>query len=290
VDCASCHNESTFHKTAIKEGFDHNLTGFPLLGKHTVVDCKKCHHAESFTQPVAHNACASCHADYHQGQFVQNDAAIDCAHCHTVDGFGGSTFTLEQHAQTPFPLQGAHIATPCFACHKKADKWLFRNIGSRCIDCHKDIHIGQIDPKWYPKQACENCHTTNNWHDENHFLHQNTHFQLQGRHAQQKCAACHIKELAFPQGKFIGLSVECSGCHKDVHKEQFAQKGVTDCSRCHHFEDWHIPDFNHEKTQFKLDGKHVQVACGLCHKPTPVGNELVVVYKIEKFACIDCHK
>jgi hypothetical protein len=33
--------------------------------------------------------------------------------------FAGSTFNLEQHAKTKFPLDGAHAASPCFDCHLK---------------------------------------------------------------------------------------------------------------------------------------------------------------------------
>ena len=43
ANCASCHNEVSFHQIKAASNFNHNLTGFELEGKHKVIDCKKCH-------------------------------------------------------------------------------------------------------------------------------------------------------------------------------------------------------------------------------------------------------
>ncbi|MBK8562334.1 MAG: cytochrome C [Saprospiraceae bacterium] len=131
VDCAGCHNENSFHKVTASnlDDFNHALTGFELQGKHAAVDCRKCHTSDNLTDPLPHNTCAACHSDFHEGQFTplppNGGGPPDCAACHTTEGFAGSTFSLEQHAQTKFPLDGAHVATPCFSCHLKQDKWRF---------------------------------------------------------------------------------------------------------------------------------------------------------------------
>lgn len=287
--CADCHNENSFQKVKQMEGFNHNLTGFALEGKHIAVDCKKCHKADSYTDPLPHNTCAACHSDYHQGQFASTSKTMDCADCHTVDGFAGSTYTMEQHAQTRFPLTGAHVATPCFACHQKEEKWSFRKIGERCVDCHKDVHAGQIDTRWYPNQTCENCHTTEKWTGKNNFNHSQTAFKLVGKHDEQDCRACHVPDHTYKYGKFKGLPATCASCHEDAHNRQFEQKGITDCARCHGFNSWDMNDFDHNKTRFKLEGKHVGVACEKCHKTTELNGITFVQYKFESFDCKVCH-
>lgn len=287
--CADCHNENAFQSAANTQNFDHNRTNFALKGQHQTVDCRKCHVSDRMTDPVAHNTCASCHKDYHNNEFAANGISPDCAQCHTVDGFSGSLFTLEQHAKTSFPLDGGHAATPCIACHVKQEKWTFRNIGKRCVDCHQDVHAGTLDAKWYPEQDCALCHATSGWID-NRFDHSKTAFPLAGAHMEQACSACHLREGVFPYGQFKGLASSCATCHDDVHAQQFARSGATDCARCHRFEDWKIPSFDHDRTAFRLEGKHASVDCNACHKPQLIDGKQVVQYQLNRFECIDCHQ
>lgn len=290
LQCADCHNEKSFTQIDTK-AFNHGLTDFALLGKHQAVDCRKCHVSESFTEPLPHNTCASCHKDYHEGDFVVGDVAPDCASCHTVEGFLPSTYTLEQHLNSGFPLTGAHLATPCFACHLQDDgKWRFKDIGQTCVDCHEDVHAGQISAKYYPNQRCESCHTTDAWRGTNLFDHSTTAFVLQGVHQRTECKACHIRDEVFRYGKFAGLSGNCASCHQNVHGKQFEVNGQTDCARCHGFEGWGAQHFDHSKTRFPLEGRHAIVACSACHLTTEVEGLPMVQYKIERFECKDCHK
>lgn len=289
ANCADCHNETSFHKVGKMEGFDHSLTDFALKGKHQAVDCRKCHTSDNFLAPLPHNTCASCHADYHEGQFVRNAGSPDCAECHVVDGFAGSSFSIEQHGKTRFPLDGAHVATPCFACHLKENKWRFRNIGEQCVDCHKDVHQGTLNAQWYPNQACQSCHLTESWAGISKFDHSKTPFQLEKIHAQQKCSACHLRDEAHPYGKFLDLSQQCQSCHESVHGNQFEINGQTDCARCHGFDGWAIGNFDHSKTRFKLEGKHAETACDKCHRPSEVEDDIFVMYRLERFECADCH-
>lgn len=291
TNCAECHNEKSFFSVDT-DGFNHNLTDFRLKGKHQVVDCRECH-TESLTTPLEHNACASCHTDYHEGEFMVNGTGPDCAECHTEDGFEGSLYTIEQHNESNFPLDGAHIATPCFACHLTEEKWRFRNIGERCVDCHDDVHEGYIATTYYPNQACEACHITDNWTD-NHFDHNLTDFALQGRHQEVSCMECHAAEETSVENRYAGFidtPNECAACHEDVHEGQFVENGITDCARCHGFNDWGMEDFDHDQTAFKLEGAHATVACEACHKPYEDENgKTFVQYKFKSFECIDCHQ
>jgi len=290
VNCTECHSEASFSVAGASKGFNHNMTGFELTGKHRNVDCKQCH-VSSFTNPIPHSKCSSCHQDYHKKEFVKNSVSPDCAECHTVNSFSASQYTLEKHKVSKFPLEGAHLATPCIACHKQETRWSFKSNGDKCVNCHKDVHLGFIDEQYYPNQSCESCHSINQW-QENHFNHDLTKFKLSGVHAKQNCMACHKSDNSMGENeyeKFQNLSNACASCHEDVHHQQFEKEGTTQCQECHKFESWNSRDFDHNKTAFKLDGKHVQVDCAGCHKKTEAQGEVYVLYKIKKFRCIDCH-
>lgn len=291
TNCAECHNEKSFFSVDT-DGFDHNLTDFRLKGKHQVVDCRECH-TESLTEPLAHNTCAACHDDYHEGEFLDNGIGPDCVECHTEDGFEGSLYTLEQHNQSNFPLDGAHLATPCFACHLSEEKWTFRNIGERCVDCHDDVHEGYISATYYPNQDCESCHVTDNW-IENQFDHNLTDFALQGKHQEVSCMECHQADEATAENRyqgFVNTPNTCAACHDDTHEGQFTVDGITDCARCHGFENWEMDDFDHDRTAFKLEGAHAAVACEACHRPFENDDgKIIVQYKFNSFECIDCHQ
>ena len=289
TSCIDCHNEESWRAAVDLDHFNHDLTDFPLAGKHEVVDCRQCHISESLTDPMPHTSCMDCHDDYHEGEFASRGSP-DCAECHTVEGFTPSLFTFENHAESSFLLEGAHLATPCFACHIKEGKWQFRGIGQRCVDCHDDVHKGEIATEYYPNQTCEKCHSTGRWKDENYFDHDQTAFVLEGGHIRADCAACHLRDEEKPYGHFVGLSQECIACHENVHGSQFEIAGLTDCRRCHGFEGWTADFFDHNQTAFPLEGKHAEVACGQCHEATEVDGEMRVEYKMVSFECIDCHQ
>ena len=291
INCAECHNEQSFFSVQT-EGFNHSLTDFNLVGQHQTVDCRACH-TESLTKPLEHNACAACHTDYHDGEFVADGVAPDCSACHTEAGFTESLYTIEQHNETKFPLDGAHLATPCFACHQSEEKWTFRNIGERCVDCHEDVHVGFINASFYPDQACEKCHVTDDW-IKNLFDHEQTDFALLGQHAEVSCMECHGVDEASATNRyegFVDTPNECAACHDNVHEDQFVENGITDCARCHGFESWGVENFNHDNTAFQLDGAHASVACDACHKPYETNDgRIIVQYKFNSFQCIDCHQ
>ena len=288
-DCMSCHTESSFHTIKGIANFDHSKTKFPLIDKHLNVPCKSCHKG-NVTDPVRHEKCIDCHKDYHAGQFTKNGVAPDCTPCHLTTGFTTAYFSIEQHNAGNFKLTGAHLATPCIACHKKQEKWSFRQIGSHCVDCHKDIHAGLMNIKFYPESNCLACHHPDRWNEIN-YDHSQTNFALTGAHATISCRGCHFKKDS--TGKeyqvFADLPVLCSGCHKDNHYNQFDVNGVTVCLRCHDQVKWKLPNFDHNKTAFKLDGKHQKVPCEKCHKKITQGNVSYVFYKIKETRCESCH-
>lgn len=293
-DCVKCHSESGFRYSKNMETFDHKFTDFALEGKHETVDCKECHKIGKFTDAIEFSSCTSCHTDYHEGEFKKNNVLPDCNTCHSLEsGFDTSLFTLERHETTDFPLEGAHIATPCFACHvsETDDKWRFKDKGTTCVECHEDIHEEYIDQKYYPKNDCKTCHINETWATVN-FDHKKTDWPLEGKHLETACKECHItntEEHLFNQ-KFTDLDSNCINCHESNHGDQFAVNGETDCVRCHILESWAPEKFDHNTTKFPLDGKHAEIACNECH--IAVINTITTSfnYKIEKHQCIDCHQ
>ena len=289
-NCRQCHNEVSF--LSVKGGagsFDHNKTDFRLEGMHQAVGCKECHKGKT-TDPLKHNSCTDCHSDYHKGQFVKNGKQPDCAECHTVKGFTQFTFTVTQHDAGPFPLRGSHAATPCVDCHRKQDKWSFRGIGIKCSDCHVDIHRDIIQAGYYADAGCITCHNENRW-SEVTFDHTKTGYNLTGAHSRLGCRSCHFRTATdgVITQKFSGLPADCTECHTDNHQRQFEKNGRTNCSDCHGTENWKASGFDHNRTAFKLDGKHAAVPCASCHKPQKEGSTEYIKYKIADYRCESCH-
>ncbi len=291
--CSKCHTETSFAKIEGLSGFDHNVTSFPLIGQHMQVDCKKCHTSDKMTDPLEHNACTDCHKDEHNGELVNltTQKIIDCKSCHTESGFTPSTYTIEQHNQTKFKLEGGHLATPCFMCHvKKGETWHFKDIGSACIDCHDNIHRGALDDKFLASQSCENCHSISSWYEMVAFNHQNTDYPLIGKHQSVQCAQCHKpskdKKVMVV---FKGLEKACKACHDDHHRGQFDAFNQSECTDCHTPDSWEKSIFNHDLARFKLDGQHKNVTCDKCHFPSSNGDKASIIYRNNKLKCIDCH-
>jgi len=287
-DCQSCHSENSFREIKNLDQFNHRLTGYALEGRHKGVDCYECH-KESCTAPLAHARCSDCHEDYHKKVFTSRRRSADCKDCHDIQGFDKPKYTLDQHNQSSFPLQGAHMATPCISCHRKGNDWEFRNIGKACVDCHEDVHSSLISLKYYPGQDCQDCHNPSQWAGVL-FDHKRTGFDLEGVHALQSCRACHFKGASGTEGqRFSSLDTRCINCHTDVHMGQFNVGGSAECISCHSFSDWQASRFNHDNAKFKLDGKHKDVACMKCHVEKTENNVSFIQYKLNKFRCEDCH-
>ncbi len=293
-DCAKCHNERSFSSLITMDFFDHKLTDYPLIGVHKKIDCNKCHEEGKCTDTLEFSSCNSCHTDYHEGEFIKTNFSPDCKECHSLDtGFDTSLFTIERHETTQFPLQGAHLATPCFACHvdESDNRWSFKDNGTNCIDCHEDIHKGFITEKYYPENDCKSCHENESW-TTLEFNHATTNWPLEGKHLEVECRNCHIQETEntniFSQ-QFANLDNNCTTCHENNHGTQFAINRETDCVRCHVFESWIPEKFDHNTTNFNLEGKHAEIDCKQCHKSILNNVDKNINYKIKKYQCIDCH-
>lgn len=264
TSCESCHNERTWKETG---KFDHDRTHFPLLGKHAKVECKDCHKSTMFKE--APSACIECHRkdDKHEGTLGDK-----CKDCHIEQNWKKTSF---DHDRTRFALRGAHMEpkTKCADCHR--DLRSYRNTARDCLSCHKkdDKHEGQQG------KECDQCHNDRDW-KTTRFDHGRTRFPLLGKHVKVECKACHESR------RFKDAKRECLACHKkdDKHKGKLGAR----CESCHNARDWKIWDFDHSKrTDYKLDGAHVRVACESCHtREAPAGKDAASVPS----TCVGCHR
>ena len=162
MNCASCHKKDDPHKGQLgarceqchaetgwrqKVTFDHDVTRFPLIGRHAVVPCEECHRSPSFKD--APRACSSCHKDrHHEGRLGAN-----CGLCHNPNGW--ARWRFDHATQTRYPLTGAHQGLQCHACHSAKNVTRIA-VSTTCYNCHKadDAHQGSFG------RSCEQCHNT----------------------------------------------------------------------------------------------------------------------------------
>ncbi|MCP3962183.1 MAG: hypothetical protein GY719_30440 [bacterium] len=313
-DCAACHATADWRRVD-RGRFDHDLTRFPLRGRHRPLDCASCHAAGSF-RIAGHERCATCHADEHSGQL-----RAACSECHDVDGFVPSGFDLDDHAATDFPLEAAHRTVPCADCHARvptsdlvargvavamdsapATTRVFRLDAAGCVDCHLDPHAGTADA-FLGEAGCETCHDGASWRvaertatGEIRFDHGATGFDLEGAHRTVVCVECHELSSAPVTGdvmlSFQGASTTCWGCHQDPHLGQVARpEGPVSCRDCHSPEGWTPSLFDHGRDSvFPLEGAHARAACEACHPTETVEGRDVVLYKPLPTACSGCHR
>jgi hypothetical protein len=277
TDCNSCHRKDDKHKGSfgskceschLERGwkellFDHDRkTKFPLLGKHHDVKCVSCHKGDLYKEKLKTD-CYSCHQkdDKHKGSFGPK-----CETCHVDRGWKEILF--DHGRKTKYPLLGKHLETKCVSCHKGD---LYKDkLKTDCYSCHQkdDKHKGQEGKK------CESCHHEQSW-KKTDFDHRMSRFPLTGKHLLTECKKCHL------DATFKDAKSDCGSCHEkqDVHKRTLG----TDCGYCHNTRDWKDWDFDHDRTNFKLEGKHKDIRCSECHK-TPTDNKVTLAV-----SCVSCH-
>jgi hypothetical protein len=245
-DCASCHAVAGFHPSIFPLAA-HEQTGYPLRGAHLRAACEQCHSKGDAAQATklgpsrvlmrpAHAACADCHRDPHQGQLgasTRGTGSEACLQCHDLERFHPSRFDVAAHAASRFPLQGAHRAVPCEACHAElrrtpAASTLRGSTASRalrfdekaetCADCHSDPHGGQFAER-RKGAACDDCHGIEGFVPAERFDHdRDARFKLQGAHARTACASCHTPQRGrdgVVRTLYRQTPSRCESCHAD---------------------------------------------------------------------------
>lgn len=264
-ECNHCHTDHKGRDFDIvqldRETFNHALTNFALRDAHKALSCTSCH-APAVKLRAAPGRCFDCHkaVDQHKGRLGEK-----CEDCHGEAAW--RQVKKFNHDATRFPLQGAHQAVMCSACHIGER---YKGVGTQCVDCHKiqDAHSGRYGPK------CEACHDQNKWRSS-HFDHDKTKYPLRGAHAKVKCDACHTGDLYRDK-----LATTCVSCHQkdDRHKGKLGNR----CEQCHADTSWRRVSFDHDVTRFPLIGRHSVVPCEECHRS--------LQFKGTPLNCDACHR
>jgi hypothetical protein len=337
-DCVSCHKDrhegrfkdacSKCHTTAgwkvfNKSGFNHDMTKYPLRGKHAAIACGDCHDSKkAFGLKPKFDLCIDCHKDIHGGKATLLGQAADCAHCHTVEGFDKPAYTVLAHAQSKFPLAGRHAATDCQKCHVKLPNtpaivavWgsarvMIRPSFTRCTPCHNDPHAGRFEPTGPRphKGGCLDCHSMDGFRPSRYDsrLHLECVFPLKGAHQAVPCQNCHAELKIAPSPsslpgdvgrarvlRFENTKRQCADCHESQHGKQFAsRKDKGACQGCHEDRAFSpASKFDHNKdARFKLEGVHGKTPCAACHVPQfDSAGKKIVVYRPTPTNCEACH-
>jgi hypothetical protein len=215
-------------------------------------------------------------------------------------------FSAKSFAQlSPGELSKAHAnlegLSNCTKCHELGDQ--VRK--EKCLSCHKEIKQLINNNRGYHSSAevkrkdCWKCHSEHNGRnfqvvkfDEKKFDHSKTTFGLKGKHADIKCDECHNskfisdKNISKRNDTFLGLSTTCKSCHEDFHQGTLGDK----CESCHNTETFKKANFDHNKSAFKLTGKHKTVECQNCHKTEKRNGKDFRIFKNIQFqSCENCH-
>ncbi len=322
IQCHSDHKGRAYDSLAINDSaFDHSTTGYKLVGAHAKVQCAECHDFKRTGKPVRQDGiryfgtwpklkqqdCRACHEDTHGKNISAKFQNGQCYTCHTQDAWAIKKFDHDK--LTNYPLRGQHAKIDCLACHKQDAKLVTQNkkqfkwtgLKTDCLDCHKDFHV--FNPAQSKKlgnlNQCLNCHNETKWEQTHGFDHnKNTRYAITGKHKEVSCRECHVnaKKNEKPVGRYHWAALEtktCENCHASPHTKSFPKELLKKkCTECHFTDDWFIPTrtkkgFDHDKTRFKLTGRHFNLDCMKCHAVN--GKE---VYKFASFKqnfCIDCH-
>ncbi|MEK7380703.1 MAG: cytochrome c3 family protein [Gemmatimonadota bacterium] len=238
--CQSCHLVSEWTATAYLPA-RHGSFGLPLDGRHAEVTCGACHGPSRPDLPpltgvdslgpagvrfrLGTSDCVSCHSDPHQGRLVGS-----CKDCHNASAFRPSTMDLVSHGTRAFPLEGAHRAVPCVACHDglarpSAGAALLRATvqpapldlrtgPTGCAACHRDSHVGQFVAR--EGGRCDLCHSADRFAPAERFDHdRDAAFSLEGGHATVACSRCHPSSMEGGRllVQYRPTPRNCESCH-----------------------------------------------------------------------------
>lgn len=277
--CFACHPTGN-----ADDGFNHNLTNFPLTGSHNTVVCADCHANGYAGTPVE---CEACHeTDFNEAtnpNHLQLGMSTDCASCHTTES-DWQPATFEVHNDY-YILNGVHatVADQCVLCHEGN----YTDSPNTCVECHQESYFATVNPDHEQlalSTSCEECHTAQpNWEPALFPVH-NDFYALNGAHAAiaNDCVLCHNND-------YNNTDNTCYACHTADYNQtndpphQSAQF-PTDCASCHTEVSWEPATFNHDALYFPIySGKHNGEwnTCTDCH--TNPSNFAV-------FSCIDCHE
>lgn len=198
-------------------------------------------------------------------------------------------------SSSPGPLSQSHAALDdqnhCTDCHVGNTKDLSNK---QCLDCHdhnnlrdrinanKGFHASAL-VKGKPCQSCHIEHKSRGYDimgwktipgGQSKFDHDQTGWQLSGKHKVTDCNDCHKAHDKQGLKVFMGTDRLCgaSGCHAKDQPHKMVRKVLLECERCHTESVWKPQksqlNFNHDDRLYAsmpLYGSHKDVACTKCH-------------------------
>jgi hypothetical protein len=171
----------------------------------------------------------------------------------------------------PGPVIEGHadVESKCGKCHvpfRRGEQ------NALCLDCHEAVAADLDSGRGWHGRApglaqapCRDCHTEHRGRDFDvvgldpaAFRHDLTDFALEGAHRRVSCQPCHERGT-----KHRESPSDCFDCHRgdDSHRGRLGEK----CGDCHSPDGWEQGRFDHDETEFPLEGRHDEVECGKCH-------------------------
>ncbi|MFA7332497.1 MAG: cytochrome c3 family protein [Candidatus Delongbacteria bacterium] len=259
--CRECHSPERWLDSALLRR-RHDRSQFPLTGAHGQLACDRCHSGSGAAQFAATpTECSDCHFGTWQSTLnpphQASQLGTDCRSCHHTSRWNDAAGF--QHES--FPLTGAHVGTPCTACHVGGT---FQGLPSDCYSCHQTEYLEGPDhvEGEYPT-TCATCHSTTAWRPSS-LNHDATDFPLTGAHRSVACAQCHMAQ------PYSSAPSDCWSCHQAdfqaaLNPDHQAGQYPQTCAVCHSTTAWQPASFDHGLTDFPLSGAHVGVSCAACH-------------------------
>src|SRR5437016_3352562 len=219
--CATCHSITKWADGK----FDHNAFGFPLRNAHALVanggkvaSCASCHIGNNYSLNIAPTDCGNAGCHLTTWQTTNNPAhpkagapfaAANCSTCHNTIPWNTA---MSNHSATGWPLQGAHVTTPCASCHMGANAFGLTSANTDCYGCHQaawqsTVTLGGAVPNHvaalYPT-TCLTCHTT--WVTTGWLGATFNHTWFRIPHNGSVCSDCHIVSTNYK-------TFSCENCH-----------------------------------------------------------------------------
>lgn len=282
--CEVCHKEHQGRDWVLipdlsrDPSFNHfKDVGWKLEGDHDKISCISCH-----TKPRVYKGlskdCASCHEDPHGKSASRRELLKDCDACHDADDWdalplAATIFDHTKAADTDYLLEGQHLEVECVDCHFEMK--FVPLVFDACTSCHENPHRAE-----FRTQACEDCHADSRTWEVAGFDHNRTRYRLEGLHRKVACEQCHKGDKTDP----IAFQ-RCETCHADLHHGQFKPQT---CDQCHTVQDAGFArrDWDHDKTDYPLVGKHKEQECEECHQD----REKAIYVDLPHADCDECHE
>ncbi|MFQ5586681.1 MAG: hypothetical protein ACE5GF_07665, partial [Thermodesulfobacteriota bacterium] len=250
--------------------FNHDTTGFILVGAHETIRCENCHVRGTFKGTP--KRCDGCHSS--SGRVAATIKPLShiksespCDRCHSTGSW-----------LSPVRMDHTAVAGSCSQCHnsRTATGKSTNHIssGNNCSDCHTTVSwaSGRFD-HGSVKGSCISCHNgrTATGKGRNHIVSSNI------------CDDCHNTSswgsARFDHGSVTG---SCSSCHNGTTATGKSRNHISSsniCDDCHNTSSWGSARFDHGS---------VTGSCSSCHNGTTATGKGSGHF-VTSVQCDECH-